>query len=377
MNKLGMTNSSFSDEDWINKMYAKSRSERTRTVAKTSLKTFDLFCNHQGFSRDVAINQYIQWFNPEYEEGKIPKPDIRSICLSLDKFVRFLEEDVELDDGRISKKKSFKTLNLYFGFVKSYLRICHGIKLSGDDIRDYVTFPKQRKVQRIPLTLKQLKSIMNNANPRQRALYYVLVSSGMRLGEALSLTKNNLHMEETPVRITLDPDNTKTKQGRETYISNEAVEKIIPLLEKVKTDDGYIFINSDNLAYHVSNEDRNFHYLREKLGFMEKYKNSVRYVTNIHSMRAYFHTKASQKHGVEYANSLDGHEGYLEQYYRLTPERRAEMYKELEPELLIESVKIQADKTKDKIIDTLQEQMLKLQEEMARLKKYPQIVLSK
>lgn len=374
MDKLGMTNSSFSDEDWINKMYAKSRSERTRTVAKTSLKTFDLFCNHQGLSRDEVIKQYSRWFNPEYEEGKIAKPDIRSICLSLDKFVRFMEEDVKLENEKISKKKSFKTLNLYFGFVKSYLRICHGIKLSGDDIRDYVTFPKQRKVQRIPITLKQLKAIMNNANSRQRALYYVLVSSGVRLGEALTLTKNNLHMDENPVRVTLDPDNTKTKQGRETYISSEAVEKIIPFLEKVQTDDEYIFMNSDNLAYNVSNEDRNFHYLREKLGFMEKYKNSVRYVTNIHSMRAYFHTKASQKHGVEYANSLDGHEGYLEQYYSLTPERRAEMYKELKPELLIESVKIESDTTKNKIMETMQGQMAKMQDEINRLKNYPILV---
>ena len=49
------------------------------------------------------------------------------------------------------------------------------------------------------------------------------------------------------------------------------------------------------------------------------------------------------------------------------------MYKELENDLLIESIKNHADKNNDKMITTLQEQMTKLQEEMLRLQKYPQI----
>ena len=186
------------------------------------------------------------------------------------------------------------------------------------------------------------------------------------MGEALILTKKNIHLDENPVRITLRAEDTKTKQGRETYISNEAVEKLTPIIESVK-DDEQFFINSDNLEYHVSNEDRCFGYLRDKLGFTEKYPNSVRYVVNIHAFRAYFHTKASQKHGVEYSNALDGHSGYLEQYYRLDAKNRAEMYKELESDLLIESVKVEADRTKDKIIETLQENMQKLEDKMLRI----------
>ena len=55
----------------------------------------------------------------------------------------------------------------------------------------------------------------------------------------------------------------------------------------------------------------------------------------------------------------------------MTPERRSEMYKELEPELLIESVQVETDHTQDKIIDTLQVQMAKLQDEMQRIIKTP------
>jgi len=363
-----MNNTRFSEKDWLDKV--SRNSPRTRIVAKTALKTFGFFCEDQDCTRDELIKQYQIWYNPKPKPDELVKPDIQSICLSLDKYVDFLGKEHKIN-YEICKKKSDKTAKIYFSFVKSYLKICHRIRLSNEDIKDYVTFPKERKEPRIPLSLKQLKQIMNNANPKRKALYYILISSGMRLSEALSLTKKNIHLDENPVRITLLADNTKTKQGRETYISSEAVEKLTPLLESVKDNEKF-FLTSDNLHHNVTNEDKIFGYLREKLGFIEKYPNSVRYVMNIHSMRAYFHTKASQKHGVEYANALDGHSGYLDQYYRLEPKKRAEMYKELEPDLLIESVKVHADENKDKMITTLQEQMAKLQEEMLRLQKYPQ-----
>ncbi|KAF6249907.1 hypothetical protein JI55_02530 [Nitrosopumilus sp. PRT-SC01] len=63
MSKSGM-DSKFSEEDWLNKLERKSNSSRTKTVAKTSLKTFDLFCKTQGVCRDEIIEQYKKWFNP-------------------------------------------------------------------------------------------------------------------------------------------------------------------------------------------------------------------------------------------------------------------------------------------------------------------------
>jgi len=90
---------------------------------------------------------------------------------------------------------------------------------------------------------------------------------------------------------------------------------------------------------------------------------------NIHGFRAYFHTKASQKHGSDYANALDGHGAYLKQYYRETDEERAKKYKELEPSLFIESFKPETEKKKDDIIENLQAQMLKLQDEVTRIKR--------
>lgn len=356
-----MKSETVTDSDWLERMFRKSESDRTQTVAFTSLKLFDYFCQSQRVSKEEMIKKYQDWFEQT-------KPDIRSICMSLDKFVQFMNKDQNKSlMGAASKKKSPKSIRLYFGFIKSYLRIAHGVRLSVEDIQDYIQFPKPRKEQRRPLSLKQLREIMNNASPQRKALYYVLVSSGLRLGEALTLTKRNFHFNENPVRVTLEAENTKTKEGRETYISSEAVEKLKPLLEGLN-DHQPIFTKHDKLNLAVSYEDKIFSYLREKLGMTERYPNSIRFVVNIHSMRAYFHTKASQKHGSDYANALDGHGAYLKQYYREDPKERAKKYSELEPSLFIETQVNEAyEERKDKEIADLQETVKQMQKDMQRM----------
>ena len=116
--------------------------------------------------------------------------------MSLDKFVRFMtkdHDDIIVFRNRIHErtfeKKTTKTIKLYFGFVKSYLRIAHGIKITTEDAKDYVRFPKIVKERRQPITPPTLKLLFGKCDPERRALYYVLISSGMRLGEGLSLKK--------------------------------------------------------------------------------------------------------------------------------------------------------------------------------------------
>ena len=176
MNEANMNNAKFNDESWLDKV--SRNSPRTRIVAKTALKTFDFFCEDQNCTRDQLIQQYQIWYNPKPKPDELVRPDIQSICLSLDKYIDFLgkehkfsnkEKSKKFVKRRICKKKSEKTTKIYFSFIKSYLKICHRIRLSNEDIKDFVTFPIQRKEPRIPLSLKQLKQIMNNANPKRKA----------------------------------------------------------------------------------------------------------------------------------------------------------------------------------------------------------------
>ena len=381
-----MNSERITDEEWLENTYIKSESTRTKRVAQTSLNVFDLYCQNQGLKQDkdemygyipAMIEKYQKWYRPSKDEhGDKPEPDIRSICVSLSKFVQFMNKDQDIvftqrvTQGNF-KKKSPKTIKLYFSFIKSYLRQCHSIKLSTEDIKDFVQFPKTRKDPRQPLSIEQLKLIMNNAGARRKALYYVLISSGMRLGEALTLKKKDFHMDENPMRISIDANNTKTREGRDTFISSEAVEKVKYLLDGLQADD-MVFAQHKDVHASVILEDQIFGNLREKLGLTERYANSVRFVVQIHAFRSYFMTKAAQKHGESYSHALSGHSAYLKQYIRIPKEEQAKLYLDLEPELLIESRKLETEKVNAKLMIDMQEQMIKMQDEIERLQKYPQ-----
>ena len=368
MQTTPMTLQVFSKENWLERVFRKSESERSKTVAKTAWNMFEAFCTYEGKTEHEKITEYQNLAN---------NGDNRSICLDLDKFVQFLNQDhPEIKQKRKFsvvpfRKKSAKTIKNYFGFIKSYLRLCHAIKLTNEDIQDYIQFPKLRKEQRRPISIETLKKILNaKIDPTRKALYLVLISSGMRLGEALALRKKDFHLDEDPVRVTIEAELTKTKEGRETYISSEAVDKLKQIIDS-KNDNDLVFTKFENNMIAVSIEEDYFTRLRDRLAaktpeILEKYPNSPRHIVNMHSMRAYFHTKASQKHGSDYANALDGHGAYLKQYYREDPKERAKKYQELEPSLLVESFKPETEKVKDKVIQDLQEQMKQMQAQMER-----------
>jgi hypothetical protein len=166
----------------------------------------------------------------------------------------------------------------------------------------------------------------------------------MRVGECLNLRKRDFDFTKDPVLVTIPAKFTKTKQARQTYVSREAKEVLLRMV-KLKADDDPVFIKKIS-PHMVVTQEKLFSDLREKCGLTERYPDSQRFVTNIHSFRSYFHTKASKVHDDQYANAIDGHQSYLGQYYRLTDEERATMYKELEPSLLIYNVEM-AKKQKD------------------------------
>ena len=62
MTKFNMREEFFSDEDWLDRMYRKSKSSGTRSCAATSLNVFDQFCQWQtglnGKSREEIILKY-------------------------------------------------------------------------------------------------------------------------------------------------------------------------------------------------------------------------------------------------------------------------------------------------------------------------------
>jgi integrase len=208
----------------------------------------------------------------------------------------------------------------YHAFIKSYLRVIHGIKLDIEDQKQFIKFKQIARVNREPLTREIIKNICQNSNDYYLALWLVLSSSGMRISEALSLTKEDYDFSSKPIMITIPAIETKTQSERITFISKEAYKAI------QKTD--YFTPRTLNTV------ESYFWKLRNKLSLTERYAGTRNYKVNIHSLRAYARTQAG-KINQDFAEALLGHEGYLKQYVRLEKKDMINNYSKLEPKLKI------------------------------------------
>ena len=336
------------EEDWLEGILQTSNSKNSLKKAVTALKAFDVFCKHRleypdpdisdleiqhaedrklantwqekrkvdadfwksvkarratvlAQARKEIIGQYTQWFeqNP---------PDVQSICTSLQKFVRLCSQnhpEIIHSKKMTWKAKKAGTIRGHLSSIKDYLRTCHGIRLTNEDLKDYIKFPKDGKQLREPMELGTIKLVLTHADPLRRALYYVLLTSGMRLGEGLSLKRSNFNTEVRPVKIHLRAEQTKTNEARDTYITEEAWERVQPIFDKTK-DGEYLFHDYKDVSDAVESESRYFLRLRRRIAFifhhkeaceefpdgtgiLKRYENSVRYQVTL-SKRVCFST---------------------------------------------------------------------------------------
>jgi len=260
------------------------------------------------------------------------------------------------------------TIRVTFSNLRKFL-FHFGIKTSEQDIKEYLRFGKIPKEERHPLSQEEYRTIIDAfaKNPYEQTLFLTLGSSGMRIGEALSLRKKDLDLSGKRIKVHI-PANTKTRQARTTYISKEAEQKLRQIIAKKEQDD-YVFGKTNTKPF-VSNYRRALDRIIKRVGFDAKYDtNGIHKITS-HSFRAYFFTKAARKHGENYAHRMIGHGGYLMQYDRMTEDEKLKMYLELEPKLLVydqtkNEVEIERLKRENETIEDLRIEVRKLKEQQA------------
>lgn len=300
-------------EDWQESIFLKSRSENSRHNAINAMKKWDLFLKEKHPDREESfiINEL------KNNEGK---PEL---YLFLNGFVQFCQ----------IKGVSSRTIKQYFMYVKSWLR-ANGIRIHADDTKEFIRFPKHMRELRKPLTYDMIRSLLDNGPPKIQALLLTLVSSGMRVSEALQLRMKDINFDIDPVEVNVRPETTKTLEERTAYISKEAVEAINKISGN-KSELDYVFVKHYSKTATLSNIEARFSRLRKKCALDATYSNNKNHHVNIHSFRAFFHTQATKALGGDIAHAILGHHKYLDQYFRLSPEERAKNYHDLEPFITI------------------------------------------
>ena len=183
-------------------------------------------------------------------------------------------------------------------------------------------------VDKVP-SKEEMRQILTHMGAKGKALYLMLISSGMRINEALSLALEDVDLTKTPTVITIRPENAKVGQGRITFISAEATEC---LREWLKIRDGYLKSavaqskpNSksldDNCIFPFTSQSaRNIllnALLKSKLSGSDS--RTKRSKIHPHVFRKYFRGAMGSVIQLDVTETLMGHQGYLTEVYRRYP----------------------------------------------------------
>ena len=220
------------------------------------------------------------------------------------------------------------------GIIRGYLRY-FGFRITSEDVKGNIVLSKVIEEEREPLPRESLQLIVNNQTGLRRAMYLVMSSSGMRIGETLQLRNRDFDFDSYDrVMIKLPAKITKTKKARITFISKEAEKELLRYIKNT-SDDSFVF-NPKNrkLGGITITESKIFSRLREKLGMTEKYESGVSRVSLSGSFRSWFVSRCNRV-DFGFGHSLAGHDLYMKRYDRMSLEEKAKLYVESEKTLQV------------------------------------------
>jgi len=196
-------------------------------------------------------------------------------------------------------------------------------------IRRRIKGSRARTIDKIP-TPAELRKLLMHLPIQGQALTLTLESSGMRIGESLKITEDDLDLDADPCKIQVRGEITKTGDPRITFISSEAKERV---QEWLTVKQAYINSAVKKSHWHVkqANDPRVFpfadvtFYLMwtkalKNAGLYKRDSSTKRATLHPHSLRKFFRAKLGLVIPVDVVEALMGHGEYLTEVYRKYPD---------------------------------------------------------
>lgn len=296
--------------------------------------------------------------------------------------------------GRAHKPMPPSSVKLYTVATYGFLAQCCGIDIP-TRVRRMLRqkMPKGGRARTIEddLTREKLRKILHHCDIRLKALFLLLVSSGIRVGEAIQLKLDDVTLEAAPPVVHVRGEYAKEGDPYTSFISSEAKEALQEWL-KVRED----FIK--DTAYRAHNIERRkfrpwqkqvtppaenslfpFTYNSAQKAFIHVLQEADLYTQDkttgiatihIHMLRKYFLSQIKTKIPSEVAEALVGHAGYLsDAYRRYNTQQLAEFYRKGESALFILQDTAQ--------LEVLNGEVDKKDRQLAELVTYNQTLLAK
>lgn len=289
-----------------------------------------------------------------------------------------IEEDIQIFLGKINQKAP-KTILNKISTVRSFIEY-NRIELPHifwKTLNNKIGSSRPITVKTIP-TNEELKQIIIHTNCKSRAMILMLSSSGIRIGELLKLKEEYINFESEPTLIEIPAKISKYNIARTTFISKEAT---YSLKQWLKERNDYIEQANKKHYKKVKNIEEHifpFTYETARAIWINVISNTKlnnkdhtthRYKMRIHSLRAYFRTRATLKAPLDLVEEILGHSGYLTQEYRQhTIEELKQAYIKAEPDLSIFDKSTNTEQLEENI-DELKTKNKQLEERLKQIEK--------
>lgn len=300
----------------------------------------------------AGIYTFLEFFYPEIKRKgrQATKDEVIRFEKAIKRYIDEKNGDLEayLDDlmrfAAYLHSKPPKTAKSYLGAMKEYLGY-NNIEFTQRQLKTIRFKLPKGGVRTIEHDMETttLQRILQHTDLKGKALILTLASSGMRIGEALQITLDDINLDSTPPIITIRGEYTKTGEHRFAFLSREAKETLNEWLKvrnqylkvaknknrglisngaKPKTlSDNRVFPFTDNNAFEIwSNTLSN-------AGLLSIDRGTNRKQLRIHQLRKFFRSQLALGCPVDIVEALMGHEGYLTgAYRRYTKEEKARNY---------------------------------------------------
>jgi integrase len=274
------------------------------------------------------FQKFLKQKHVQYDIETILKPLSRNeldIYAILDEFVSYLVNE--------APNLTSNSIKLYIAAVRSYLAY-HDIDVIPSKFRRKVKMPKLYREDEEPLDASDIRKILLSCNNRRlKAYLLVLASGGMRAMEALAIRLKDIDFTDSPTKIHIRKEYSKTKTARDIYISDEATQYLKQWINwkynneerpRIKEDDDLVFTvyrtkSPSGLYVKILTE---FEKLLSVVGLDERKEGKLRRrKITLHSLRRFVKTVISDQTNTDYSEWFLGH-NKSPYYTKKEPERR-------------------------------------------------------
>jgi len=355
-------------ESFLDRKFRYSQSYATRRTYKTAIQRFqDFLLTKYNLSLDEALSKL---------QSKQLDP-----LETLDQFFSFLSD---FKTNRGNGRYSNASISLYITAVKEFLN-SQNLHIYAEDLKLKFRFPRKEIIYEEGLTKEKIVRVLHNSSPKLQTAILMCVSSGMRLGELVSLRVSDIDFSTNPTTVHLRKETTKTRQTRLTHITAEATKSLKDYMRRtlgwseVDTTDKYLFLTKNrdysdpvvyNRAVRTSCTSLQLSLLNvvgsiPELGQKnENGRNSIHF----HAFRAWFKTQVTNAHQSDFAEALMGHQSVKLMYFRQNLKDRLKTYLEVESTLTVSDLT-----TVENTVEGLQKKVELLTTELEKVKQWREV----